>query len=139
MHDAYEKGIKTDLEIRQNPTIIDMPVIDNLDDAFVASEKEKAPNLDFWDSHSHLCDSFAYDEVPADAKPEVEDLLYDFRHTFTNDDRPEQFRRGIQIPEIKIERLPDSHPKKHKLRNISDKKLHHLKKHIDTMLEQGVI
>ena len=139
MQNAYQQGIDCDLQTDQQPVNIEMPIIDKIDEAFIQKEKDKAEKLNFWKDSETLASQFAFPEDKLDHKQQSDDLLWDFRHIWTNEEHPEQFKKGINIPPIKIERLPNSHPKRHKLRQISDKKLGYLKQHIEQMLQQGII
>ena len=67
-------------------------------------------------------------------------ILLDFNHIFFNEDRPDQFFKGVEMKPIKIKLKEDAPPlKKEGPRRISSSKLPYLKAHLKQMLERGII
>ena len=71
--------------------------------------------------------------------PRVQNLLWSFRHVFHNTECLEQFHEGIRVPPVKIERIPGAIPRKEKVRQMSDRKLEYLKKHVQDMVAQNML
>ena len=51
----------------------------------------------------------------------------------------DQFKQGIRIKPIVINQIPGAQARKQKLRRMSPAKVEILRKHIDTLIKQGVI
>ena len=132
-----ENGIQFDLHLQhQQPKLI-MKKIAKID---VEREISKKRKEEYWpDKNAFLSEFPCLKDIPSKYVEKAENLLYSFRHVFFNPDRPDQFRRGINITPIKMDRVPGKIPRKEKVRQISAKKKAHLQWHIDSLLARGVI
>ena len=101
-------------------------------------EKSKTGQIEFWPDIDEFFDEFPFfNEIPAQYIEMAKDLLYSLCHIFFNANRPDQFRQGINILLIKMDRLPGKVLTKEKVRQISKNK--HLEWHIKSMLKRGVM
>ena len=134
---CMDNGVKFDLHLHHREPRLTMKRIKKID---VEREKNKPRKEEYWPDKNAFFEQFpCLKEIPAQYVDKAKDLLYSFRHIFFNPDRPDQFRKGINITPIVMNRVPGKVPRKEKVRQISDKKRSHLEQHIDSLLERGVI
>ena len=132
-----DNGIEFDLRLRHNEPQLTMKRITKID---VEKEKNKTRKTEYWPDKEAFFNEFpCLKDIPAQYIETAKDLLYSFRHIFFNEKTPDQFRQGINISPIIMDRVPGKVPKKEKVRQISEKKRAHLERHIASMLERGVI
>ena len=129
-------GIIFDLPLDQKPPQVEVPELENFD---IESERQKAESCPYWTDKSAFIEQFNLSHMDQSVRLRIEDLLWEWKHVFYNQDTPAQFKEGIKMKPVKIERIPGLTPRKEKYRRISDKKMAELKKHIDALTAQGVI
>ena len=129
--------MKFDLQLQQpEPEVM----IEKLTKIDVEAEIRKNREVEYWPDKDYFLSKFpGLAEIDPKYRPLATELLYSFRHIFYNNDRPDQFRQGINMQPIKIERLPGLKPRKEKARQISEKKKKYLEMHIKNLVDQGVI
>ena len=136
LHECREKGVDFDLTIEAGrPDVPEFDVPDHID---VEKERERA-ETPYWPSREKFVGQFNYKEMEGNLIPCVQNLLWSFRHVFHNTECPEQFHEGIRVPPVKIERIPGAIPRKEKVRQMSDRKLEYLKKHVQDMVAQNML
>ena len=135
MKQFYENGVLMDIPVEVNVPKIDMdqPEID------IEAEKQKSKDCPFWTDKEEYLKGFDLSEFNEQELPYVKSLLWDFKHTFMNNDTPQMFRQPINIKPIKIETLPGIRPRKDKRRIMSAEKEALLKIHIDRLVAEGVV
>ena len=131
------EGIDIDVELEQRPKF-DAKVNDTELD--IEKEKEKSKNCEFWPDENEFIKQFNLTELDAESSTKMKDLLLSFKHCFYNEQRPDQFKKGMQVKPVKITTIPNP-PKlrKEPPRRLNEVKLGHLKKFLVDLKEQGVI
>ena len=106
----------------------------------VEEEKRRGAGTDFWPDRDSFLKQFDFSDVPAAVLDRLKDLLWDFSFIFFNTSRPDQFRNGIRgIKPIKVKKLPNTTPKKQKLRTLAPRKVEALRIHLKELEERGII
>ena len=115
---------------------MDLEIVEDVD---VEAERAKSKSCPFWPDKEYFYAQFNFKDLPESDAERIKSLLWDFKHCFYNEQFPQQFAAGLKMRPVKIDRLPDSQPKREKLRRVSDKKLAYLKSHINKLLSENVI
>ena len=110
LDEVREKGVTFDLDIEQTPPEVEMDVLVDVD---IEAEKLKAENCPYWE-YEEFVGSFEFKDLENEYKEPLIDLLWSFRHVFHNEKHNEQFRKGLRMKPINIERIPGASPKKEK-------------------------
>ena len=132
-----ENGVDCDLQLRHKQPEVLIERIKNID---VQREINKVREKEYWPDYDHFIDQFpCLNDLEPHHRSKAASLLYSFRHTFFNPDYPEQFRPGIRMTPVKIDRVAGMTPRKEKIRQINKKKETHLRNHISSLLSRGVI
>ena len=133
---CYKDGITIDLDLN-----VDEPDID-IDESpiNVDYERTRGQNFKYWPNKHEYLKQFDLTSVEGKDREKLINILLDFNHIFFNEDRPDQFHKGVEMQPIKI-RLKENAPplKKEGPRRISSTKLPYLKAHLKQMLERGII
>ena len=133
---ARDEGITIDVEVDCKLADVDLEIVEDVD---VEAERAKSKSCPFWPDKDHFFGQFNFKDLPESEVKRIKSLLWDFKHCFYNEQYPQQFAAGLKMRPVKIDRLPDSQPKREKLRRVSDKKLAYLKSHINKLLSENVI
>ena len=129
-------GIDFDLQLDdKNGPDVEMEILEDID---IEAERKKADDCPYWKDEDSFFSEFNFKDLAQEHLDPLKELLFSFRHIFDSSD-PAQFRQGINMKPIEIKLKPGMTPKKHKLRRLSDEKIRHLKIHLKTLLDQGVI
>ena len=136
MEKCHRDGVEFDLKLQHEKPEVEIELLDDVD---IEAEKKKAESCIYWPDREEFLSKFNFKDIEDSLLPRIHDLLWSFRHCFFNEQFPEQFRQGIKMKPVVVNALPGKSPKKEKIRQMSDEKLSHLKKHIDTMVAQGVL
>ena len=133
---CLEKGIEVDLELGAPAPDMEM----ENEEIEIQKEKEKSEKCPFWPNKNEFMQNFDLSAVDDQTAERTRQFLWEFRHVFFNQKFPEQFRKGIDAPPIKMTTKPNlPPPPAEKLRRMSETKLAYLKKHIEELKAQGVI
>ena len=90
-------------------------------------ETEKSKTCKFWPDNSEFSKNFDLSSVAEDMRTEFEKTLISYKHIFYNESCPEQFHKGIDVPPIKINILPNAPPPKRLgHRRLSPEKMEYL-------------
>merc|ERR1712074_488328 len=119
----------------KNGPDVEMEILEDID---IEAERKKADDCPYWKDKESFFSEFNFKDLAQEHLDPLKELLFSFRHIFDSSD-PAQFRQGINMKPIEIKLKPGMTPKKHKLRRLSDEKIRHLKIHLKTLLDQGVI
>ena len=132
-----ERGISIDLQI---PTPTPDVGPEGMTEPDILAEEEKSKTCPYWPKEDGYLQRFDYSSMDQPTEGVVRDMLTNYQQVWQNERFPEQFRKGISIEPIKME-LKDGAPPfiKHKPRRMNEEKLKYMRKHIETMLQQGVI
>ena len=137
---AFREGVYMNLKAKNVSADMDLSEADNLD---VEAEKmkDRNKNCPWWTEsmRDEFLSQFSLDHLSADDRTYVENLLFDFRGNFANENFPAQFREGINHKPFDIKLIDGMRPKKMKQRDMSEEKEAYMRKHIDQMLAQGVL
>ena len=132
-----DRGVNCDLQLQHKPPVVLMKKIKKID---VERELKKHRKDEYWPDKEEFLSQFpCLEELQQQHRQKAEDLLYSFRHIFFNPSTPQQFKRGMNITPVKMDRVPGAVLKKEKIRQVNKKKEAHLKSHISSLLERGVI
>ena len=104
------------------------------------AEKEKAKNCPYWKDKDKFLKCFEYSHMDSETEEFIKNLLWDYRHIWYAEEFPEQFRLGLQnVTPVKIDRIPGAVPRREPLRQLSNEKLKILQRHMDDLMDQGVL
>ena len=133
---CMKDGIEIDLEL--NVPEADIGI--NEDPVDIEEERRRNKSCPYWPSKEEFLAHFDFSSVENRYLEETKQLLWDFRGTFFNESKPEMFRKGINMAPIEIKMKKGMEPtKRHPPRRMNEEKLKHLKEHIRTMLDRGII
>ena len=106
----------------------------------VESEAPKSHDCEFWLDREAFLSQFCLEVNDDDTERQLKELLWNYRHVFMNKKYPHQFHEGIRVPTITIPLKPNPPPPRtERPRRLNEAKLQHLKDHIRTMMEQGIM
>ena len=132
-----EVGVDFDLQLAQSPPDLGVELMEEVD---IDAERAKADSCPYWkEGKEEFLSNFNLKDSDSEYVSRVNELLYSFCHVFHDERHPEQFRKGIKMAPLVIKRVPGKTPRKQRVRQMSDKKLGYLKKHIETLVSQGVL
>ena len=129
----YTHGMNFDLEREVTKAKVNVDSVD----VDVETERKRGMTCPYWPSKDAFIKLFSLDHIDSSELVEVQDLLWDFRQCFYNDERPDQFREGIRIEPIKIPLI--AAPKREKRRRMSEAKMGYCRQHVERLLREGVI
>ena len=135
LNNCRKHGIRFDMKIdAKEPSIVI-----GKHEIEISVEKEKSRKCEFWPDKQAFLAEFELSNVPEQHLEPLGQLLWEFNHIFFNESHPEQFHAGLNIPPVHVAQIPGITPRKEKVRQCPDSKLKYLKKHIENLLETGVI
>ena len=138
--EALTKCMKDGIEIDLDLNVPEAEIGINEDPVDIEEERRRNRKCPYWPSREEFLKNFDFSTVEHEYLEEVKQLLWDFRGTFFNEDKPEMFRKGINMAPIEIKMKKGMEPtKRHPPRRMNEEKLKHLKEHIKLMLQRGVI
>ena len=133
---CMKDGIEVDLDLNVPEANIDI----NEDPIDINEEIRRNRDCPYWPSREEFLQHFDFSTVEKEYLEEVKALLWNFRGAFFNEDRPEMFKKGINMAPIEIKMKKGMEPtKRHPPRRMNEEKLKHLKEHIRLMLDRGII
>ena len=133
---CLEDGIEMDLSMN----IPEPKMEPNTVEIDIDAERRKSGKCPYWPSKGEFLKNFDLSSTDGESARMAEELLWSFRHIFFNEEYPKQFQQGIQTKPIKMTLKQEGPPlKSEKMRRMNEKKVVHLKKHLQQLQEQGVI
>ena len=133
---CLKDGIEVDLKMDVKEADIGV----NEDPVNIDEEIKRSESCPYWPDKEAYLTIFDLSSVEEEYLEETKTLLWNFRKCFFNEDKPEMFRKGVEMTPIEIKMKKGEEPTmRHPPRRMNDEKLAHLKQHLKTMLDRNII